>query len=347
MILNIINKTKKIFSAHPKETDFIPKEIQKDLINLCANQYDSGCIPIRLFCLYNKINPKLLRFIRAPKKQSLLHLAVLNRTYEDVQFLVQNNCDITQQDKDGNTPLHLAIRPSHKKTVFLASHAPISLLEQPNKKGETPYDIAKGYNADNLISFFNLISGKETAPKIRAVIAAKYGWVEIFNEPNLNLSVNGKDGNSLAHLAVANNHLKFLKRLYEKGGKLNTKNNDGNTPAHLAAQEGYVHILKFLSKHTDILTPLNSSKKTPLDIAHYKFWDLWENASYPQSKKDSFRINLTYSYLQQLREKNAPCSQIKKDFLPQYPTHIKRVLMQKYRIFPHLLGEYSGRYIDN
>jgi hypothetical protein len=73
-------------------------------------------------------------------KQNIVHLSVLCQGK-----LITEGCDINLQDKDGNTPLHLAIMNGNDEAVgdLLAKTSSIEVsTEAQNKDGKTPIDLA-------------------------------------------------------------------------------------------------------------------------------------------------------------------------------------------------------------
>ena len=75
------------------------------------------------------------------KKNSLLHIAILNNNPEIVSFLVMNSINLNSQNEAGYTPLHFSILYNHfgMFKLLLSSDADINLVD---KNLETPLMLA-------------------------------------------------------------------------------------------------------------------------------------------------------------------------------------------------------------
>ncbi len=72
---------------------------------------------------------------------TVLHLSILDRCVEIVEYLLDKDVNLNARNIDGNTPLHLAIKMNDFEItkLLLDCHAQIDLV---NKKNETPVDLA-------------------------------------------------------------------------------------------------------------------------------------------------------------------------------------------------------------
>ena len=70
-----------------------------------------------------------------------IHYAVLYHDLSLVKALILLRVSLTVQDREGNTPLHLAVKCGH--VAFIPVLAPLSSLTLTNEKGRTPLDYAQ------------------------------------------------------------------------------------------------------------------------------------------------------------------------------------------------------------
>lgn len=92
-------------------------------------------------------------------KENALHLAVKhedNTSLHLVDFLVQNSTNISQQNLDGNTPLHLCIlnNKSEPLKLLLRSSANVNIV---NNNDKTPLQLAKELKRTHLIELVSCI----------------------------------------------------------------------------------------------------------------------------------------------------------------------------------------------
>jgi len=80
-----------------------------------------------------------------------LHIAVENNYEDIVKVLIQNNADVNIKDNNGNTPLHIAIMNGNEFIIkeLLKAKADKNIK---NNEGKTPYDLAKELNYEDIIN---------------------------------------------------------------------------------------------------------------------------------------------------------------------------------------------------
>ena len=150
--------------------------------------------------------------------------------FEDKTFGSHKLC--TTQDKQGNTPLNLAITKSDNGIVTSLLEYP-SVLEVTNKQGETPLHLAVINNDENTMeSILDAIKKTEN-------ISDK-------NIPKKDSIINSQDstGCTPLHLSIQQKNTDALTKLLAVNPYLDIFNDDGDQPLHLAV----------LSKENDILT---------------------------------------------------------------------------------------------
>ena len=88
--------------------------------------------------------------------KTLLHIAIINRSYKIMEYLLKNGSNINSKDKDCNTPLHIAASLGDYKSIqILLKYNPIITIL--NYNNETPFDIAKKSHNQRIIDIFNSI----------------------------------------------------------------------------------------------------------------------------------------------------------------------------------------------
>jgi len=224
-------------------------------------------------------------------KNTPLHIAVkYGQDDTTVQLLLHNKCDPNLQNKEGDTPLHLAVGQSNTAAIsqLLAYHE-YKLANVKNKEGDTPLHIACSRKSLDIIKLLleskcstNLPNMKgETAQDIPLNedgdcllhIACQWGNVGIVKylitdekcNPNIE-SFTSK--NTPLHIAAkyGQDDTVFLLLSFQDCDP-NVQNKCGNTPLHLAAKYGQDHtIVQLLCKGCN-LNVQNKEGSTPLHFA--------------------------------------------------------------------------------
>jgi len=76
------------------------------------------------------------------KKQSMVHIAIDNKSYKSADYLIRRIKNINVQDKDGRTLLHIAVKNSANYIIKLLLSQGIDKTIK-DKFGKTAYDMAK------------------------------------------------------------------------------------------------------------------------------------------------------------------------------------------------------------
>ena len=198
--------------------------------------------------------------------RTALHLACAYGRVAAAKYLIEEQkADINQQDRDGNTPLHLA---AMNNSVLVVN----TLLEmkckpnESNVKGETPLSIALKMEFYDIVFLIREITGIKTgdgtannevhvSTKVKTIWdAARYGDLDTLKQ-NLNapgVDVNGaneeKFGHkrTLLHIAAASGKTHVVKYLLENGAAVNSSDRFKRTPLFFAARNDEYEILKIL-----------------------------------------------------------------------------------------------------
>jgi ankyrin repeat protein len=174
--------------------------------------------------------------------QTPLHLAVLTNQAGLVRRLLCAGADATCQDKDGNTPLHIACKKGYEEIVRQllmpvqkeelrdnTYDIPYQRLPQDlsirNYEGETCLHIAVRHSHINIVSFL-LAFGVD-----------------------INIG-DGKSGRTALHIASELNNVDIIKIiLNRRDAKIDTRNYAGLTPVQLAYGRGHEESVKEICRH--------------------------------------------------------------------------------------------------
>ncbi|OIQ17744.1 ankyrin repeat domain-containing protein [Lacinutrix sp. MedPE-SW] len=184
-------------------------------------------------------------------KATPLHYATSrSKDLEVINYFIEKGNNINEADKNGNTPFLNAVKSNSVEVVKHLLNQ-VKDIEQANKKGETALMLAVRYNSAEVVE---LVLSKEA--NVEAVDAKgnnlAYYLIESYNarrekdfENKLQLLQNNgleftkpqTNGNTLIHLSLDKNNLKFLKQIAQFEIDVNAVNKDGYTALHLAAMK--------------------------------------------------------------------------------------------------------------
>jgi len=227
--------------------------------------------------IYNYIKEKknaATEFDTIENINSFFEIAFNQQDNEMLEILIKKGANITAQDKDGNTLLHLAATNGAEDIIGLLIVSGLDVRAQ-NKFGQTPWDIAKGNNSDKSIL--------NAAVKRAAIECKAIGCEEI--EQIKFIIKNGGDVNSKApanerrsiyqqqqqqtplHIATELDNTEVVKFLIDNGANVNTKDNSGTTPLNNAIKNGNIEIVKLLIDNNSDINTKDYNKETPLHYA--------------------------------------------------------------------------------
>ena len=172
---------------------------------------------------------------------SLLHWAIKWKREDIAKYLISKNCDPNIQNKNGITPLHLAVDNMITKTVKLLIRA----------------------DANS-----NLKTRMGLAPLHYAVMVNSSIILKILIKSGANVNALDNEGLTPLHYATQNEkHFNIARILIENGANLNIKNRYGNTPLEAAIRANSTRLVKLLLHNGANIKLTNSEKKTPLSMA--------------------------------------------------------------------------------
>lgn len=232
-------------------------------------------------------------FQRLIKDILQIHLFKASKDGEErkVEFLIHFNANINAQDKDGNTPLHLAARAGHKNVVMILIEYRAN-LDILNNKGDSALEIALQYGHQDIRDMLASIieySFTRNTKKLRLQVAAEKGEIDniavliaqnVGSRPdNLDalqawfsarkkyINSNDEYGRTALHLATFYGRKSAIKYLIELGAEVNATGIDGNTPLHLAVARGRALVVKLLLEKGADVHAKNINGNTPLHLA--------------------------------------------------------------------------------
>ncbi|OAY31920.1 hypothetical protein MANES_14G152400v8 [Manihot esculenta] len=200
------------------------------------------------------------------------HLSLLSERSTEFIKQVVGNCPklLTQENRDGNTPLHIAARHGHTDVAeelirqAEALHgdnkeAVREMLRKENKMKETALHVA-ARNGRSLGVVKAILSKEdhefkypanefgETPLDVAVDNTCTYIVAELLNSQSLDLEYGDSiNGATVLHRAVGRWNTEVVRMLLEKQSSLSkTQNHQGQTPLHIAASEGSSSIVATL-----------------------------------------------------------------------------------------------------
>lgn len=214
-----------------------------------------------------RINVELLQYLKSlgldpkvqsPNGQTLVHTAARVGAEEPfLQFLTENGLNLSQVDKDGNTPLMLATTRGNAAFVgFWLSKNDVNAV---NKAGQSALTYAVASNSTEVVKlliekgaktnikdkdgndlYFTLISSYR---KGKGSIQRTTEIIDLLKTSGVALPKSGK----LLHTALDKDDKELLAKLIELGEDINAKDKDGYTVLHYAGMKSKnLDLLKFL-----------------------------------------------------------------------------------------------------
>jgi hypothetical protein len=182
-----------------------------------------------------------------------LHVAVENQPpREAIDVIIAAGADVNASNKDGVTPLMLAVRAGSAAAVdALLSHQ--AATDAEDLKGRPVISYAADGGNDAIVKHIFQTGGRNiirTADKGRLFRAAAMGGsmalTEILLAEGVDINVRDEEGFTPLLTAVESNHKELSEYLILKGANLKAKSNDGRDLFEVACRAGNIALAKKL-----------------------------------------------------------------------------------------------------
>lgn len=215
-------------------------------------------------------------------KQTPLHYAVYHVYHDVVQLLMDHGAKVDVQNDEGDTPLHLAIEKKNMEMIKRILRGKPN-LKLKNELGLTPLDVAIRHDDVEIIKAIDQVNSdfyKLCGFEDPYYAVATFNAVNVFHylqAKPIPCKVNDKEGVSPLHNTAIAGHMEITKCLLECGLDLNVKTKLGITPLHNAVVKNQIDMVKFLIESGAKIDEQTKDGLTPLYYAVvYKHYDLIE-----------------------------------------------------------------------
>ena len=252
-------------------------EIIKILNNFDLNSHPEVIHTLTRFGRTNELQYILAKGVNVNLKnsdgRSVLHTAVLFCPGL-INLLLEKGADINiQEDKQGDTPLHVAIKHNRLKAIKILIENG-SDINAKNKNIKTPLHLASELNHIEVIKLL-IQNGADINSKSKydfkpLHIASQNGYIEAIKlliQNGADINSKNVEGITPLHLASKLNHIEAIKLLIQNGADINSKNKDDFTALHIACHERHIEVIKLLIQNRADINSKSENDFTPLHIA--------------------------------------------------------------------------------
>lgn len=249
--------------GRPEEPPPRPEELSRQQLNALGYLSEDGdtlvhlaiihCVPAVALCWIAQLPREVLE-IQNDLFQTPLHLAVYLEQPSVIQALIHKGVNTGLQDRNGNTPLHLACEQQHLQCAQ-------QLLEGPATADGTTQP--RGHHQD-----LQLQNWQGLACLHISTLKGNIPMMSLLLESGANIDVReGTSGKTPLHLAVECHNRRAVQFLLRNGAYVDAQMYNGCTPLHLAVGRKDAAIAAILS-HSGADTLLrNMENETAQDLA--------------------------------------------------------------------------------
>jgi len=175
---------------------------------------------------------------------TVLHTAAMMNIDTDViSMLCENGADVNARNKEGVTPLEIAVQKNDIKTARLLTQSGANIHTQ-DTNGNSPLSMAFASTNEMLEAVVNAVnctsqdSDGNTPLHIALLTDAPLSKVQYIISLTSDVNIRNRDGNSALFLAVIKNRQKVGEMLLAKNGDIFSTNTNNNSPLRLALKYG-------------------------------------------------------------------------------------------------------------
>ena len=164
------------------------------------------------------------------------HKAITNGVMASVEVMMKNGVNIlqTSNDKFQNAPIHIACEHTRLDILKFFSYHTNCDPNQQNVVGDTALHIVCRMRTRSELQFFKLLTFIGINPTL------------VNHEGIAPCDVVGNDGNTLLHIACAEENTAIVELLVKNGANVLTLNHEGNAPIHTACMHSRLESLRVL-----------------------------------------------------------------------------------------------------
>jgi ankyrin repeat protein len=173
--------------------------------------------------------------------------------------------DANEVDRQGDTPLHVAIRGRNRVALnFLLRHG--ADLNQRNYQQQSPRDLAEALGHRKLADYLGDIE-RETERFLEAMEAGDLQAANASLLRGASVGTRNSRMDTLLHRAAQSNLPEMATLLIRYGANPNARNYLGETPLHSAALRDFQEVMEVLLAAGANPSALNHRRETALDLA--------------------------------------------------------------------------------